>query len=92
VTASHVLSGEAYSIPKNSPVSATAQTTRNLYAVVGTSPYGESSADASPTYPVLSGEETRNLYGHLLEPPSTTGHLWLVELISTYGLCYDSSI
>ena len=53
---------EAYPIPKNSPVSATAQTARNLYAAVGTSPCGESSADASQMYPVLSGEEARNLY------------------------------
>ena len=43
---------EAYPIPKNSPVSATAQTTRNLYAAVGTSGYPESSADAMPNVPL----------------------------------------
>ena len=81
VAATHVLSGEAYSIPKNSPVSATAQTASNLYSAVGTSGYPESSADANPMYPSMVCEETRNPYGHRLCSPPTLSHLWLVELI-----------
>ena len=54
VTTTHVLvRGETYPYPKNSPVSATAQTTRNQYAAVGPPGCPESSADANQIYPLV---------------------------------------
>jgi hypothetical protein len=63
--------GEAYPIPKNSPVSATAHTTSNLYSAGGTSGYPESSADANQMYPLMVCEEARNPYAASLtrHPP-----------------------
>jgi hypothetical protein len=69
--------------PKNSPVSATAQSLGWFTPVpvrdwrsrllpklaVGTPPYGESSADANQTYPMPLGEETRNQYAASLSRP-----------------------